>query len=167
MSETQAQRMARAAEALSHADDGLTHLTCGEIQPLVELFVHAGHIEQAEAILASHAYEDGDVHDLHHEIYQAIQLVAETEDWAVPLALVREMIASIKRGEPSQKWRLVYGDEVAYYDTKAARDDSASNIAEARRCQVLTEVWSPEHDQGPLNLGWACDGAVDPPEEPT
>lgn len=74
MSETQAQRMARAAEALSHADDGLTHLTCGEIQPLVELFVHAGHIEQAEAILASHAYEDGDVHDLHHEIYQAIQI---------------------------------------------------------------------------------------------
>ncbi|WP_280454196.1 hypothetical protein [Nocardia brasiliensis] len=67
---------------------------------------------------------------------------------------------------PKSPWRiLVSGAEnpsVLHYISRSARDRAAQYWADRTGQTVCTELWDPTHPQDALNLGWACDGTVEP-----
>lgn len=67
---------------------------------------------------------------------------------------------------PKKRWRTIRGGvgdyKVDTYYTKEARDENAQRLANLDNENVITEVWSAEHPQDCLNLGWACDGHAQP-----
>jgi hypothetical protein len=68
--------------------------------------------------------------------------------------------------KPSRPFRILRHPNAVpvavYYRTVEARDKAAKRWANRDGYMILTELWDAEHDQSPLNRGWACDGRVEP-----
>jgi hypothetical protein len=148
----------RAGELLASAHEGLGHLTCGEIQGVIDLLLAAKLRDTAIDVITSHAMGDDDEDDVHHHIY-----LATTDNDGDPNELAGKLVDAQLRGEPLLKWRnLLPNGEVVTYPTRNARDSQAPHLAKAWNATILTEVWDGSHPQDELNQGWALDGTVEP-----
>lgn len=149
-----------AGEGLAQAEEGTGHLTCTEIQPMIDLLLLAGFRDLARDLILGHALGDDDTDDLHHHIYLSAEGTANGD----PGDLADAVIDARLRGEPLRKWRILLPDGRALdYSTRDSRDHEARYWADTYGYLVLTELWDAEHEQDELNQGWACDGQVSPP----
>jgi hypothetical protein len=148
-----------AGRGLSAACEGTGHLTCSEIQPMVDLLLLAGFRKLAENVVLGHALGDDDIDDVHHHIYMA----AEGGIGPDADTLAAELIDAHLRGEPLRKFRVLLPGGAAHdFTTQDSRDDEARRLADTYGVPVLTESWDAEHPQDELNQGWACDAVVEP-----
>lgn len=60
-----------ACESLAESEDALGHLTCREIQPLLDLALALGLLELAVDLVVNHGRLDDDESDNHHDVYLA------------------------------------------------------------------------------------------------
>lgn len=148
-------------DALSASEDALGHFTCGEVEPLFRVLVLAGFDDLARSLIIGHGPGDSDPGDHHHSLY-----LEGRGDWDGPDqdVLAHAFVRELKTGEPTKKWRNLFGDgkEHDYY-TVGERDEHAPHLAKAYGTTVLSQMWSRDNPQDEVNGGWAVDATVPPP----